>query len=311
VSVFRALSRVRLRPLAFVAVAQAAALTITLLAVSPAVSGEVSDIDDSTVAREPLRLPEDVGNGLLDGLDSPDPADRLVIMDAPDAASDGSAHLTYPIAIPKGRDQPGTTPDLDLTYDSEGGSGWVGLGWSLGVGEISVDTTFGVPRFCPRNTPPACGDIESESYRLDGELLAPSAIRSKMEPRISERQDFTRKVETTYDHIIRHGDNPKNYYWERRDKMGNVYWYGGYPDGGGNTGTSSVQGTTTQGPHKNDQAPFCGMTDVPAGWTGLGPNKDQPPQCQMAPSAILSDDNGNGFTWYLKAQRDIYANSIR
>ena len=109
----------------------------------------------------------------------------------------------------------------------------------------------------------------------------PTATRSDRQKRVPDRQDFTRKVETEYDHIIRHGDSPEDYSWEVRDKMGNIFWYGMYPDSGGPLGD-------------------------PGDWDGPLTNDES-----IARSAILADDAGNGFTWYLKAQRDVGVNTIR
>jgi hypothetical protein len=169
-----------------------------------------------------------------------------------------------------------------LSYDSSGASSWAGLGWDISVGDISVDTEWGVPLFCPRDNGPACGNVESESYLLDGEALMPSAVRTDYQDRVAEREDFTRRVETEYERIIRHGSTPENYFWEVRDKSGNVRWYGGYPDGGGPTGDP---GTRDSGRFQND-----GTRNA---------------------SAILTDDHENGFRWYLSAMRDVGVNMFR
>ena len=82
------------------------------------------------------------------------------------ANSGGGAQLSYPFVIPPGR---GITPDLALDYDSGGGTGWVGLGWDLSVGDISVDTAFGAPHFDPtsrkRVVPPQRRHARAERRR--------------------------------------------------------------------------------------------------------------------------------------------------
>jgi len=256
---------------------------------APAVPAVLAGANDSTLLREPMQTPATLADGLLDGLQFADPTSQLAGIDPPDATSGGGAALEYPLVFPKGR---GITPNLKLTYSSGGGSSWVGQGWSFGVGEMTVDTSSGVPLFCPRTAAPACGDVESESYRLNGDLLVPTATRSLREKRVADRQDFTRKVETRYDHIVRHGDSPKNYRWEVRDKMGNVYWYGSHPDTGGPLGD----------PQPRTEP---GEPEIP-GWTGAIRNDET-----IARSSILGDDAGNGFTWYLKAMRDVGVNTIR
>ncbi len=53
----------------------------------------------------------------------------------------GAVSLSYPIEIPPGR--AGVQPQLGLSYSSNGGDGWVGIGWSLGLGSISRTTDYG------------------------------------------------------------------------------------------------------------------------------------------------------------------------
>ncbi|GEM_PF-1329699 len=188
------------------------------------------------LARESILTPDELGDGAFDGLQYADATEGLVVVDAPEASSDGGAHLAYPLPIPAGR---GITPELSLEYDSSGGNGWVGVGWDLGVGEVAVDTTFGAPYFD--------ADHESESYTLDGDSLVPNALGDTWEPRVSgDREDFVRQVETEYEQIIRHevGDGgPDDYYWEVRQADGGIRWYGGYPDAGGPYGDDSSEGT--------------------------------------------------------------------
>ncbi|GLI28356.1 hypothetical protein ARHIZOSPH14_25980 [Agromyces rhizosphaerae] len=188
------------------------------------------------LARESILTPDELGDGAFDGLQYADATEGLVVVEAPEASSDGGAHLSYPLPIPAGR---GITPELSLDYDSSGGNGWVGTGWDLSVGEVTVDTTFGAPYFDANH--------ESESYTLDGDALVPNALGDEWEERVpGDREDFVRQVETEYEQIIRHevGDGgPKNYYWEVRQADGGIRWYGGFPDAGGPYGDDSSEGT--------------------------------------------------------------------
>ncbi|WP_154402237.1 SpvB/TcaC N-terminal domain-containing protein [Ornithinimicrobium cavernae] len=219
---------------------------------------------DDALGREAVLTPEQLGTGGIDGLQFADPTEGLSLIDPPVANTGGSAQLSYPLLFPPGR---GITPELALTYDSGGGNGWLGVGWDLSVDEVSVDTTFGAPHFD--------ADLESESYLLDGDLLVPNALGEAWEPRSDgDREDWTRQVETSYERIIRHGDNPKDYYWEVYDKQGNVRWYGGHPDVGGPEG-----GLTSQG--------------------------------GIDRSAIVTDQDDNAVRWLLSAQRDVGVNLIQ
>lgn len=241
----------------------AAALVVTAAAGS-FVGGAPPAAAADALGRETILTPEQLGTGGIDGLQYADPTEGLSLIDPPTADPGGSAQLSYPILVPPGR---GITPELDLTYDSSGDNGWLGVGWDLSVGEVAVDTTFGAPHFSATH--------ESETYTLDGDLLVPNALGETWEPRSTgDREDWTRQVETSYERIIRHGDNPKNYWWEVHDKQGNVRWYGGFPDAGGPEGGATTEGTRDA-------------------------------------SAIVTDEDGNAVRWLLSAQRDVGVNVIR
>ncbi len=241
---------------------------MTALAADP-----LGGANTTTLAREPQLTPAQIGDGSIDGLQFPDPTEGLAMVEPPGASNDGGAHLSYPLLIPKGR---GIAPDLSLEYDSGGGNGWVGQGWDLSVGEISVDTRWGAPYFDPNK--------ESETYLLDGDMLIPNSLGATWAPRVhGDRQDYTRQVETQYQQIIRHevpGEGPKGYFWEVHDKGGNVFWYGGKPDQGGPDGYGKL----------------------------ADPNSLLNPQIDR--SAIITDENGNGVRWLLSAQRDVGVNQI-
>ncbi len=240
--------------------ALAASLAVAGLTVPVVGGAEPVAAADETLGREPILTPEQLGRGGMDALQYADPAEGLSLVDPPTAGSRGGANLSYPLIVPPGR---GITPDLDLTYASAGGNGWTGMGWDLSVGEVAVDTTFGAPYFDE--------DLESESYTLDGDRLVPNAVRETWQERVAERQDWTRQVETGYEQIIRHGDSPTTYFWEVRDKQGNVRWYGGHPDSGG----PAPERTAT-----------------------------------IDESAIVTDRHGNGVRWLLSAERDVGVNLI-
>jgi len=270
----------------------AAGLVVTLLAPVGSFAGEPADgVNGSTLLREPLVSPQELGADTQTDLMYADPTEQLSLVAPPDPDSSGVAALDYPIVLPKGR---GMTPELALSYTSGGASGWAGLGWDLSVGDVSVDTEFGVPLFCPRDVGPKCDDVESESYTLDGEPLLPSAVRSSYLPRIAEREDFTGRVETQYRRIIRHGSNTKNYSWEVVDKEGAIKWYGSFPDAGGPFGDPG----TRPAPSRNDEG--CPETDPP--------NNDP---CVQDEGAILFDDEDNAVRWYLSAERDVGVNFFR
>jgi RHS repeat-associated protein len=186
----------------------------------------LSGAEGSTLVREPQVTPQELGDGALDGLQYADPLEALDLVEPPAANNQGNAELSHPLSIPAGRG--GVAPELSIDYDSGGGNGWLGTGWDLSVGEITIDTRWGVPRYDAGK--------ESETYLLDGDVLSPTAVRSNLQDRVAERSDFTRRIEMDYERIVRHGSSPKTYWWEVTDKSGNVRWYGGFPDGGGPIG---------------------------------------------------------------------------
>lgn len=180
--------------------------------------GSVGTLDDV-----PGTLPGSLGDVDLASLQYGDPAENLAVLPPPEANNDGSARLSLPLLIPPGR--AGVQPDLVLGYDSEGGTSWLGRGWDLSLGAVTIDTTFGAPRFH--------GTLETETYALDGDTLFPNAVRpgDALAARVVDRSDFVRQVEGPFERIIRHGTGPGDYHWQVTDKDGTDRWYGGSPDG--------------------------------------------------------------------------------
>jgi len=258
----------------FVARSGGAAIAITVaLGASPggpawaANDAELLGLDAKTLVREPQVLPSALGSEALDGLRFGDPTEGIDLVAPPQADNSGDASLELPMSVPPGRG--GVQPDLTLRYDSSSENGWLGLGWDLDVGAIEVDTRWGVPRYDP--------DKETETYLLAGDQLGPTAVREPFldRPEGDGEAQFVRRVDTRQELIIRHGTSPKNYWWEVRDKLGAIRWYGGYPDAGGPDG---------------DQ-----REDRP---NGLNEN------------AVLRDDDGNIVRWALSAARDVGVNQI-
>ncbi|MCK5198508.1 MAG: hypothetical protein KAR21_09165, partial [Spirochaetales bacterium] len=74
-----------------------------------------------------------------------DPSSGITMIQAPTASNQGSANLSYPVVIPPGRR--GMQPQIAFSYNSEGGNGWLGMGWNLSLPSVTVDTRWGVPRY--------------------------------------------------------------------------------------------------------------------------------------------------------------------
>ncbi|MEO0731823.1 MAG: SpvB/TcaC N-terminal domain-containing protein, partial [Bacteroidota bacterium] len=148
------------------------------------------------------------------------PANGIALIAPPTANPTGAASLAYPIKLPPARK--GHAPVLEIAYSSDHLHGWLGRGWTLSLPAISVETRWGVPRYHP--------DTETETYLLEGAMLAPVAHRGPSRPRTAELTFYPR-VERNFQRITRHGDNPKNYWWKIASPDGTVEYYGGTPDG--------------------------------------------------------------------------------
>ena len=157
------------------------------------------------------------------------PLSSFHFIEPPQANNNGTVNLSFPLSLPSGRQ--GLQPNLTLNYSSESDLGLFGLGWDLAIPEISIETRWGVPRYDSIK--------ESETYLLNGEQLIQMsgsdytnlhALTHREEWRdrdlVSGSTQFFRRVEGSFEKIIRYGTNPKNYYWEVTDKHGVKYYYG-------------------------------------------------------------------------------------
>src|SRR5215472_7296023 len=160
----------------------------------------------------------------LADLKAADPGAKINVIEAPQASSTGDARLSYPIEVPPGRN--GHQPQLAVGYSSSAGNGWLGTGWGLDIPSVDIDTRWGVPRYdegAINGTP-----LETETYMVNGAQLAPVANRGELVPRTAEKT-FSQRVEGPFQKIVRHGDSPRNYWWEVTAKDGTRSLFGGSP----------------------------------------------------------------------------------
>ncbi|UOG63005.1 hypothetical protein MAL04_11365 [Leptospira noguchii] len=68
----------------------------------------------------------------------------------PDPNHFGGVNLSVPIHTPPGR--AGIEPKLNLSYSSTGGDGWLGVGWSLGLGSITRTPEYGALYYDARDS---------------------------------------------------------------------------------------------------------------------------------------------------------------
>lgn len=160
---------------------------------------------------------------MMNDIKAADPTSKINIIAPPTANNRGSANLQYPFEMPPARN--GMQPQVALSYNSDGGSGWAGEGWDISIPSITVDTRWGVPRY---NT-----TYETETYLLNGQMLATMngnemtvAHRTDSVLRQDRRQFFIRQG-GDFSLIIREGNSIDNYYWVVTDRNGVKYTYGG------------------------------------------------------------------------------------
>lgn len=159
---------------------------------------------------------------MMNDIKAADPTSKINIIMPPTANNRGSANLTYPFEMPPARN--GMQPQIGLSYNSDGGSGWAGEGWDISVPAITVDTRWGVPRYS--------NSIETETYLLNGQMLAMMngnemtvAHRTNSIQRLSDRQFFLRQG-GDFNLIVRKTSRYGTYYWEVTDRNGLKYVYG-------------------------------------------------------------------------------------
>ena len=156
------------------------------------------------------------------------PTAGINIMQPPQANQKGDASISYPLNIPPGRN--GMQPEATLSYSSDGGSGWMGLGWNFNVPAIMVDTRWGSPVFDPL--------LETELYTLNGKQLIRqdkfrphrhnegSSYVTTLESRQNGPTLFYERKLGSFSKIERLGNDPVNYHWKVTDTNGTVYYYG-------------------------------------------------------------------------------------
>lgn len=143
------------------------------------------------------------------------PSKNIPLIQAPQASNSGDASLTFPIQLPEARS--GHAPSLEISYNSEATNSWLGKGWDITISSFTLDTRWGVPRYS--------SEVESEIYLFDGQQMGPTFHRAIEYPREEERI-FHLRQEVAFQNIIRHGNQPNNYYWEVKDKDGTTHTYG-------------------------------------------------------------------------------------
>ena len=171
---------------------------------------------------------------MMSDIKAADPSAEMTIISPPEVSQKGDANISYPIKIPSGRN--GMQPNVGISYNSDGGNGWLGLGWNISTPAISIDTKWGVPTFAQ--------STESEMYLMNGEqLMYPKTPNGEdwMPNRHQEvggiyntdpverleNRIFTPRKQGSFAKIERIGSSTTNYTWKVTSTDGTISWYGG------------------------------------------------------------------------------------
>jgi RHS repeat-associated protein len=117
----------------------------------------------------------------------------------------GTMNYSIPIEVPPGRH--GMDPDIALTYNSNGGIGWLGVGWELEMGAIERQTKFGL-------------DYNGDAFtmRMAGatlDLVDVDINSGKYRPQIESEFYRFEKI-----------GSGTNTYWKVTDKTGKMFFFG-------------------------------------------------------------------------------------
>ncbi len=169
-----------------------------------------------------LTLPDHPGVTAFDpnrirNLEAADPSAGIDLVEPPEGNNLGTARLGLPIRLPPARGA--YQPALSLAYDSDGGNGWLGVGWDLPVSSVQIDTRHGVPHF-----------DGTERFLLDGAQLVPSgesAPSGTCGPGATGKL-YNARVEGAFQRIVHCGADEKNRggYWIVWEKDGTAFVYG-------------------------------------------------------------------------------------
>ncbi len=120
------------------------------------------------------------------------------------SGNSGAAITSIPIIVPPGRK--GIEPKLSLVYNSGSGNGWVGMGWSLGIGAIQRNAKRGV------------------NYNANDYLISINGSISELMPRNDWGSNFFgAKIESAFSRYYR---NMVSGGWEKMGKDGTKYYFG-------------------------------------------------------------------------------------
>ncbi|MCC7442717.1 MAG: hypothetical protein IT285_13865 [Bdellovibrionales bacterium] len=152
--------------------------------------------------------------------------------EAESVGNTGAASYSVEIEVPKGRNN--LQPALALQYNSTGGQGVLGFGWSLSLPKIERAQTRGVPRFT----------LEDLFMAPDGELILTSA------PGAPGQASFRPLMDRGQVHLVFDQTTDR---WTRFEANGLIHVFGAVPESrvAGKGGTQAWWLTETRDPFGN------------------------------------------------------------
>lgn len=177
-------------------------VTVIVVALLVALTSAQAAGDKSALSPSRLKLPK--GPGSLEGVGE----------DVDISFHMGQMSYSVPIALPAGH--AGHTPSLGLYYNAGGGSGALGMGWSLPVPSIERSTVGGLPNYDSLDE--IVADGRTELVRLPGPV-GTATYRARFE------RGFVRYTWVDPDTGGRWG------YWKAEYPDGKVGWFGADQDG--------------------------------------------------------------------------------
>jgi len=130
----------------------------------------------------------------------------------------GRFSYTIPITVPPGRQ--GGEPKITLGYNSSGGNGWCGMGWTLEMGFIQRETREGVPvKWDPASQVTPYDEYDDNK----GFVAAFAGVQAKLVEISTD--SYRAEIDQSFMKFDFHRTGSDNY-WEVTDRSGNRYFFG-------------------------------------------------------------------------------------
>ena len=158
----------------------------------------------------------------IKGLEAANPSAGVPGIQGLEANNTGAASFQIPIDLPPGR--AGMTPQVAVTYSSDGGNGVMGRGFDLHAGgRITIDTRWGMPRFNSREA--NVHALLRDTYLLDGVMLELYPPGQNFNGNILTYRPLRESRHERIQRVIRSGGREVDY-WIVTDRFGRQRIFG-------------------------------------------------------------------------------------